>query len=327
MFGPGTQSGTLALNGNVTGAVASPFFGGAGLNIAQNNSLLPTDRVFVSYRRFTNATLVNLNSGADTFAARDYFDLYTAGIEKAFWGSQLSVEVRAPLMQSGLAEARTLNGNTFDFATGTLSYVDSVIKGVLWETDSFAVTAGTGMRFYTGASMGDFSVNQEAWSYERTGVDFVPFIGVASALPWGTFSQALVQYTLPTDDDVLSAVIAGNEFSGALRRDQVLSTTVSAGKWLINNPARGYLQNLAITAEATYSLAMNEPRQITVAPGAGLTTAQLNLDRFDALSVAGGISASLYRGISLQAGVSNPIRLDDTRFSDTEFHAALNWRF
>lgn len=327
MMGGGTQSGSLGFSGVVSGALVSPFVGGVGLNIAQNNSPLPSDRAFVTHRRFFNATSLSLASGTESLASDDYFDLYTAGLEKSFLNSRFSVEVRAPFMSSSLTEAQSINGNTFGFSTESLAFVDSVFKGVLWEGETVAVSAGSGMRFYTGATVGDFAVNQETWRYERTGVDFVPFLGISAALPWGTFSQAIFQYNLPTADDVVTASVGGTDFSGELRRSGTFGLSWSVGKWLMVDPRRRFIQNLAATFEANYTLVTDDAQQVTVTPAGGLIATQFTQNRFETLSLGTGLTSSVYKGITLQLGASYPVELSDTRFSDFETHAALNWRF
>lgn len=326
MFGGGIQSGTLAFAGNVTGAISGPFFGNGPLNIAENSSPVPTTRAFFTYQRFYDGISTNLTSGAETIAASNNLDIYTPGIEKTFLGGRASFEVRAPMVVTDLPGSFPLNGTTIGASTGTLSTINGVLKGVIWENNWLLFSGGVGMRFVPGIDTAEIRFDQEIFTYEQSGVDFAPFLGFSGAFWWDTFAQGMVQYNIPTDDDVIKTVAGGTEFSTSIRRQQSLSATVSGGKWLLNRPGC-WFSGLAVIGEANYAMAVGDNQTATLTPGAGITSTQIFFNRYDTLVSGGGVSLELFDRVSARCAAAVPVLLGENKFHDVELNASVNWRF
>ena len=326
MFGGNLQAGTIAFTGAFTGAITTPTVGAGAFSIADNGSPIPTDRIFVTYQRFYNGLTTSLLNGAVLEETEFDFDFYTAGLEKTFFNQRMSIDVRVPFVDTELPEDFLINGTAVRVENGIVTNVNSTLKGVLWENDFLLFSAGVGMRFVPGANSTTVTVNQDVITYEQSGVDFAPFLGMAGAFYWDTFMQGIVQYNMPTDDDQLTTTSAGVNFNSAIRRQQSLSASISAGKWLVNRPGN-FFSGLSLISEANYSMAVGNDQAITLAPGAGITTTQIFLPRYDTLSLSGGMSLELWSRLSARAAASVPVLPGANRFYDTEVQGSINWRF
>ncbi|NOY41761.1 MAG: hypothetical protein GXP26_07995 [Planctomycetes bacterium] len=146
-----TGAGTcLSLSGLLVDAdLAHPTLTCSRLNISENNTPLPTDRVFFSYRHFRNAT------PARFFQFSREFDVnrFTIGGERTFSQGLFSVEVRVPMegrMSSNmLSRDRSLfGGPTEPFAGGQAAEfgnISGIFKALLHESKTCAVSCGVGV--------------------------------------------------------------------------------------------------------------------------------------------------------------------------------------
>lgn len=88
-----TGAGTcLAFNGIIEWEISHPTLSCSRLNISENNTAIPIDRGYFSYRHFHNAVNVRLFQFVDKFDT----DRYTLGYERTFLDGMASVEIRAP---------------------------------------------------------------------------------------------------------------------------------------------------------------------------------------------------------------------------------------
>lgn len=326
LFGGNLQGGAIAFSGTFTGTIASPAIGAGALNIADNGSPIPTDRVFFTYQRFSNGLNTSLLNGAVVEETEYDFDAYTMGLEKTFFNQRISVEARIPFVDSAMPQDFTINGTSVRAETGSLTNVSGVLKTVIWENDSVLLSTGVGMRFVPGSASTTVQIGNDVMTYEQAGVDFVPFVGFASSTFWDTFLQGMLQYNFPTDDDLLTTTSAGNSSSSAILRQQSLNFTIAAGKWLFDRPGC-FFSGMSLIGEANYSTAFGTDETITLAPGAGITTTQILLPRYDTLSLSTGVTLEMLSCLSSRLAVGVPVLQDENRIYDTEVQYSLNWRF
>ncbi len=138
------------------------------LNIAENNTPIPTDRLYLSYRHFQNATPVRVFQ-----FERDYnIDRFTLGGEHTFNNGLWSMEMRLPLdnrMTSDFSTVdRALGDGTFDIFDGTrteFGNVSMIFKALMVERSDYALSAGLGITLPTSQ---DFHYSAEI-------VDFIFF--------------------------------------------------------------------------------------------------------------------------------------------------------
>lgn len=148
-----TSAGTcFSFRGITTVDIAHPTLTCSRLNVSENNTALPVDRFYYSYRHFHNAT------GLQVFQFQENFglDVYTMGLEKTFWGGLGSVEVRVPVehrLQSDMTSLIAPDFNIVDVLVGPQSEdrevdvgnLSFVAKLLLIERQALAVSAGLGV--------------------------------------------------------------------------------------------------------------------------------------------------------------------------------------
>lgn len=170
--------------------LAHPTMACGRLNISENNTPLPTNRFYYSYRHFENATPVRVFQ-----FERDYnIDRHTLGGEHVFNNGLWSIEMRLPLenhMSSDFSTIdRALGDGTFDiFRGGTrteLGNISLIMKALLIERSDLAVSAGLGVTLPTAQ---DFHYSAEI-------VDYITF----PSLPGFTNARS-----------ILADIVASNE--------------------------------------------------------------------------------------------------------------------
>ena len=150
-----TGAGTcLSLEGLLVDAdLAHPTLTCSRLNVAENNTPLPTDRVFFSYRHFRNATPARFFQHARDFDV----NRFTLGGERTFGQGLFSVEVRVPMegrMSSNMrSQDRSLfAGPTDPFAGGQAAEfgnLSGVFKALLHESCDCVFSCGLGVTLPT----------------------------------------------------------------------------------------------------------------------------------------------------------------------------------
>lgn len=124
------------------------------LNISENNSPLPVDRVYMSYRHFHNAQKLRIFQ----FEQSESLDRFTLGGEHTFGDGVASVEVRMPI------EGRTSSDLFSDINDGgdgdgfhpfidprrtELGNISTIFKLLLHEDEEFACSCGLGVTWPT----------------------------------------------------------------------------------------------------------------------------------------------------------------------------------
>ena len=127
-------------SGNVS--TTCPLPGGAipRFKMAEDTSPLPVDRVYFNYDYYSNVPI-----NANTVGANPNISLnaYTPGFEKTFFNGLMSVEVRLP-MATTLDHDIFLDGSTRT-AEGEIGNLGVVVKGLLFQWDTLAISAGLGI--------------------------------------------------------------------------------------------------------------------------------------------------------------------------------------
>lgn len=146
-----TGAGTcFSLRGIITADISHPSLTCSRLNISENNTALPVDRFYYSYRHFHNS------NGIQVFQYRENFnfDRHTLGMERTFWDGMGSVEVRTPIehrFRSDILSLVSPPDGVVDVVTGSadrevdLGNLAIVTKLLLVERRAFALSAGLGV--------------------------------------------------------------------------------------------------------------------------------------------------------------------------------------
>ena len=150
-----TGAGTcLGFSGLLDVGLAHPTLACSRLNIAESNSPLPADRIYYSYRRFEEATPLSIyqfNTVLDV-------DRHTLAFERTYWDGMCSLEVRTPIEHRLSSEFLSILAPEFGVVdpvvadrdrTTELGNISLIFKSLLWERESFALSAGLGVTLPT----------------------------------------------------------------------------------------------------------------------------------------------------------------------------------
>ncbi|MEQ8209835.1 MAG: hypothetical protein RH917_08375 [Lacipirellulaceae bacterium] len=163
------------------------------LNVSENNTAIPVDRIYYSYRHFHNATQLQLFQ----FQQQLNYDRHTIGMERTFAGGMGSVEVRLPIERrlrsdvisiidpAGSGVVDLIADNDYETDIGNVSFISKI---ALYETNNFLLTGGLGVTVPTARDVNyAFAVN--------TGVDLSPLFPGLTSNSLGTF---VYEYTNET---------------------------------------------------------------------------------------------------------------------------------
>jgi len=232
----GGGCGEASFNGVFAGAIHHPTFGCSRINIAENNSPIPRDRLYFNYNLFRNI------NEATVFGFSKEFDInrFTFGLEKTFLDGRVSVEARLPFAQQLSSDitieqynpsgepnpfANNLPINQQDTEIGNISLI---AKALLASGNTWAFTGGLGLNLPTardvtiqviiqdtnfpipGISGGAASLNVNGVGVIRNEtVNLSPYIaGVWSPRP-RCFTQGFMQVDVPLNPSELYVDLAG----------------------------------------------------------------------------------------------------------------------
>jgi hypothetical protein len=310
----------IAQNYDVTTGLVSGLFvplpAGGGVvgrtKIADDNNPIPRDRIIFNADYYNNTALTP--NGFDVYR-------FSPGFEKTFCDQRASVEFRFPfastvdpaVMTDGLTNRNVEFGN-----------VNVTLKGLLFRSNEFALSAGAGFSLPTGpdtrvrATDGTEVLRVENQSYIIT-----PFLAGLYIPNERWFAQAWVQVGFdPTGCPVQFATASGETVTAGRLHDQtLLQTDVQLGFWLMRDPSAAGLRGLAPFVELHYNTPISDA---SVVHASGLTIGSLD-NRFDELNLTAGVSAVIGEGFLLSAGLVVPLRSTPDRFFDYQFGLRANW--
>lgn len=154
-----TGAGTcFSLRGIITADISHPSMTCHRLNVSENNTALPVDRVYYSYRHFNNS------NGLQVFQYRETFDLdvHTLGTERTFWDGMGSVEMRLPIeyrLRSDIISLIAPGAGVVDVITGDqdreagIGNLAFITKFLLMERPSFILSGGMGVTVPTSSDV------------------------------------------------------------------------------------------------------------------------------------------------------------------------------
>ena len=232
----GGGCGEASFNGVFAGAIHHPTFGCSRINIAENNSPIPRDRLYFNYNLFRNI------NEATVFGFSKEFDInrYTFGLEKTFLDGRISLEARLPFAQqlssditieqinlSGAANpfANNLPINQQDTEIGNISLI---AKALLASGSTWAFTGGLGLNLPTakdvtiqvviqdtnfpipGIAGGEASLNVNGNGVVRNEtVNLSPYFAAVWSPGPRFFAQGFMQVDLPLNPSELYVDVAG----------------------------------------------------------------------------------------------------------------------
>lgn len=155
----GGGCGGLNFSGLLRVTLEHPTFGCSRLNIAENNSPLPRDRVYFRYNHFDQETNTDVFSDTPR-GARSSIDLdrYTFGLEKTFFDRRLSTELRMPVNRQfvNTIDAQDTNGNTnlpLESRNTVIGNLGLTTKLLLMRSEKLNISGGLGVNIPTERSV------------------------------------------------------------------------------------------------------------------------------------------------------------------------------
>lgn len=260
MFGdhPGGGCGGIEFGGIQRITVTHPTFGCSRLNIAENGSPIPQDRVYFRYNHFHNQTEVDIFGDVNPRNVNSMnIDQFTFGFEKSFFDGRSSVEVRVPFARQltsdiyfGDIQDTLFNIPMRDYRL-EFNNVGVIAKHLLYRGENLKVSTGLAVNIPTGQDVhiaaqvenrrfllagpgvplppgttGDFSFGASGFVKNST-VNLSPFLGMVYTPTTRFFTQGFAQFDMPLNSS--EASFGGSGF--------VRSVTIpGGGTTIVNSP-------------------------------------------------------------------------------------------
>lgn len=288
--------GTLTFDGAPFADVEHPTFACSRLNIAENNSPLPQDRMFFSYRHFHNISETNV---LDLTNAVE-LDLYTLGFEKTFNEGRSSLELRVPIayeLNSDLRIIDTPTATTLPLSDRTTEFgnMSVVFKRLLYVRRDLLISGGVAVNIPTADDVvikGDFDtrinliddpiVIDATADFTFDGLVRNDTVNLSPYFAWqytprcrDWFHQGFFQVDIPmnrsrgevqidgvvTPDIFLPPEVLSTDTFGRIDQQALLRLNLGWGYWFYRGSERARLQGLAAMFEVHYTATLDKASQ------------------------------------------------------------------
>lgn len=303
-------------NGNPTGGekagkpsllIQHPSFGSSRLNIAENNSPVVSDRVYMNYRHFHNASEIDIFSYSPLGGLKSLdINTWTLGIERKLTDTS-SVDIRLPIL-SQLASNLNITQTTGPVTSFPLHDTDVTVgnlglifKMALLQSDELYMSAGTALNLPTAPNVSvRTNINDDQFQnynpanglpqggpfpfrlsmntrYMNDTVNLTPFLGAIIRPTTSIYGMSFLQLDVPLNSsrvDASGTSFANNQLSSAFnlqgRIDQqvLFRTNLAAGKWLWQNDRNRLINSMGIQGEMHYTTSLNDADVIGPIPAA-----------------------------------------------------------
>ena len=295
--------------------------------VAENEKVLPMDRVFASYNEFhgVSAPLGPPNSppgGAQ-------FGRSTLGFEKTFLDGTWSAEARIAASSS---PEMSLNGVQYD--GGTPANLTFYLKNLLYADDEVALGAGLGL----GVPMSSdvvLSTPNNVLVYREETLHLMPYVGFLAMPTDDWFFGGFAQLDFSTGQNQLSALRPGGagQALASVEDQHLLFLDLSIGRWLYRDEGARVLTGLAAVTELHYITTLNDADTATALGPAGplgptgLYTLSSVANRIDVLNLTAGVQFQLGALSNLRVAGVAPLTGDFDRLFDSEIQVSFNRMF
>jgi len=287
--------------------IEHPSFGGSRLNIVENNSPVISDRFYVNYRHFHNASEVDFlshtpNGGRNSLNV----NTWTFGIERKLTDNS-SLDFRLPI-NTQLASDLTFTQTTGPVTSFPLNDTDTsvgnlglIYKVALLESDNLYWSAGAALNLPTApnvslrANINDnqfqnynpvnglpvgspipFRFSMDA-RYRNDTVNLTPFLAAIVRPTQSVYGMSFLQLDVPLNPSRVeingtsfSNGIQSSEFNLQGRVDQqvLLRANLAAGKWLWQNDRERMINSMGLQGEMHYTTSLNDADFLGPTPAA-----------------------------------------------------------
>jgi hypothetical protein len=302
------------------GNVRAPGFstalgGGASYNISENNTSIPTDRVYFIYNAFFNALQTTTGGFQPTTNSVD-LHRYLIGFEKTFLDGNASIDFRMPLF-SGL----DFQDSGFVGNTGNVGNLAMYLKGLLYIDDDVALASGMGIGLPTGSDVRLQSQN-DFLTIQNQSVRLMPFVAMTMSPGEKWFVQSFGQVNFAASGN---DVIGGSGNYGVFTEQNLLQFDLGLGRWMWRDSQRDLFTGLAGIAELHYTTTIQDSDTvnipITSVFGGNVTN---SANRLDLLNLTSGLHFQLGPMSNLRVGAVVPLRAEPDRVFDSELQVFFN---
>ena len=277
--------------------IQHPSFGNSRLNIAENNSPVVSDRVYVNYRHFHNASDVDIFSYSPLGGLKSLdINTWTLGIERKLTDTS-SLDIRLPI-NSQLASNLNITQTTGPVTSFPLNDTDVTVgnlglifKMALHQSDALYMSAGTALNLPTAPNVSvRTNINDDQFQnyspvnglpqggpfpfrlsmnarYMNDTVNLTPFLGAIVRPSPSIYGMSFLQLDVPLNSsrvDASGTSFANNQLASAFnlqgRVDQqvLFRTNLAAGKWLWQNDRDRLIHSMGLQGEMHYTTSLND---------------------------------------------------------------------
>ncbi|MAD80457.1 MAG: hypothetical protein CMJ50_06395 [Planctomycetaceae bacterium] len=290
--------------------------------ISKNSSVLPTDRLILSYHHFHNALAVETAHPivGDTRNILN-LDRMTIGFEKTFFDGQWAIDVRLPAM-SRFDTATT----DFTLTNGRLGNTSLLLKHLWYETDAMALGVGVGIDTPTGSDGHVVLPNAEV-VVANDAYHALPYLGLLFTPTDNCVVQAFAQLDIPLNGNEIEVFTPSNgSFIGQFDERELLFLSLSAAHWLYQNPDASYLKGLAALLELHHTTSLDDSDRVTINALTNSYNLRDSANAYNNLNMAMGVQAQI--GMTeFRAAAVLPLLDGANRPFDAEFLLQINRRY
>jgi hypothetical protein len=288
-FGGGLYTVTEPGLGNIAIAGGDRLF-----KVGEDNSPLPTDRIFFNYNHFNNAAQTIDGNTVD-------FDRFAFGFEKTFLEGHASVEFRIPF-GSGLNANQSFDPGSS--LTGTeFGNIPIVTKFLLIERECNAISAGMAVVLPTARDARLLSNGRTEFLVQNEAVHLDPFLAWLWTPNDRWFTQTFLQFDFAGSGNPVYR--DSNERlarAGVLQDQSLMIVDFKVGYWLYQDPCARFLTGVAPTVELHYTTTMQNADRV---PGIAN-----DFNRWDNLNLTAGLHFALGEWSTLTVFGVAPLKSD-----------------
>ncbi len=304
-------------------AFNAPLGGGGSFNVSENNTAIPTDRVYFVYNAFYSSVSTSVGFGPNgPIQQSSNLYRYLMGFEKTFFDGNASIDVRMPLLSGFQFE-----NNSYSSDLGNVGNLTMYLKGLLYADDNSALATGLGIGLPTGSDLhtrSSFSPNTEFVTIQNQTVNLMPFVASTFAPNDRWFVQSFGQLLFNTSGD---NVVNQTGSVGVFNQQNLLQADLGVGRWLWKDSTRPYFTGLAGVFELHYTSTMQNSDVVRLPPGFLGGEVYNSANRLDLLNLTSGVHTQLGPMSTLRVGAVVPLKESPDRVFDSELQVSFNRRF
>jgi hypothetical protein len=229
--------------------------------ISKNSSVLPADRLIISYQHFHKALSVEtVHPVAGSSRRVMDLDRMTIGFEKTFFNGRSSIDVRLPV-NSRFDVATT----DLELTNGRLGNTSLVLKHLYYETDTISLGIGLGIDAPTGSDGRVVLPNTEV-VVANDAFHALPYLGLLFTPTDDWVVQAFAQVDIPLNGNEIEITTPSNgSVFGQFEERELLFLSLSVAHWLYQDPDAAHLNGLAAMLELHHTTSLDDGERVTLA--------------------------------------------------------------